>query len=129
MQCTFNSPYKVEKNFIIKCFFGNHGDYQKLNNIYLLPYYQTIYALSPFEIIIRDAIKNIEFIPVPEPDEKKEEEDDDDNDTIFIIIIIGMSFIILILIFILVIILRRSKQKDFSSTGPLLNKDEMELKE
>ena len=128
MQCTFNSPYKVEKNFIIKCFFGNHGDYQKLNNIYLLPYYQTIYALSPFEIIIRDPIKNIEFIPVPEPDEKKED-DDDDNDTIFIIIIIGMSFIILILIFILVIILRRSKQKDFSSTGPLLNKDEMELKE
>ena len=129
MQCEFNSPSKVEKNFIIKCRFANGDNFQKANNFYIQPYYQTFTISSPLEVIIKEPIRNIEFIPEKENSDSTSKDDGDNNDIIFIIIISILGFIILILIFIIVILVRRSKQKDFNGTGPLLKKDEMELKE
>ena len=130
MLCSFYSPYKLEKNFIIHCIIQNTY-YNKLNNYYIQPFYYTIQALSPFEIIIKNPIKNMESIPEPEKKEEvpsdSDKDDDDDNDTIFIVIISILGFIILVFIFIIIILVRRSKQKDFLG-GPLLKKEEMETK-
>ena len=132
MQCSFKSPSKIGKNFIINCIFKNNN-YDNVNNYYALPFYFVDNASSPFEVIIKEPIKSIDFIPTPEPDNQDENENKDDNDVnnnlIFIIIISILGLFILILIFIIVIMHRRSKQNDFNvATGPLLNKDPIELK-
>ena len=140
MKCSFKSPSKIGQNFIINCIF-NKNNYDKATNYYVLPFYYLINALSPFEVIIKEPIKSIDFIPIPEPDkkdednEKKEDNGDKDNDKdgnddnlIFIIIISILGLLILILIFIIFRMHRQSKQKEFNTaTGPLLNKEQREL--
>lgn len=128
MQCFFKSPSKLDKNFIISCMIVNINNYDKASKYYLLPFYNIINTLSPFEIMIKNTIQSIDYIPAQDKD-KSESSDSSNKDIIFIMIISILGLIIIILIFLIIKINRRGKKNDINeASGPLLNNDITELK-
>lgn len=134
MQCFFKTPSKVGKYFIISCIIPNINNYDKASNYYLLPYYNIINSLSPFEIFIKNTIQSTDYIPEQEngnsvSPESPESSNSSKKNTIFIIIISVLGLIIIILIFLIIKINRKGKKNDINeASGPLLNNDVTELK-
>ena len=62
MICPVGNPKNLEKNFTIKCDF-QFVHKNKIDNVYLLPYYTIINLDYPFEVIIKDVMKNEDYIP------------------------------------------------------------------
>ena len=62
MICPVGNPKNLEKNFTIKCDF-QFVHKNKIDNVYLLPYYTIINFDYPFEVIIKDVMKNEDYIP------------------------------------------------------------------
>ena len=127
MQCFFKNPPKLDKYYIISCMIQNFNNYDKASKYYLLPYYNIISTVSPFEIIIKNTLQNIDYIPGKD-EGKSESSESSKNDIIFIVIISILGLIIIILIFLIVKINRKGKENKINeASGPLLNNDEKEL--
>ena len=127
MQCSFESPNRIKKNYIINCTILQNK-YDEKNNYYILPLYYTKNALSPFEIIIDKPIKSID-IPFPTPNNDKNYDNKENNILVYRIITIALGLLTIILIIIIIKMCKRLKQKNSFISGQLLNKDEIELKD
>ena len=58
MECLLGNPSQTEDNYIINCSFDNKNYPSGIKDFILLPYYINIKMDCPFEIVIKDVIKN-----------------------------------------------------------------------